>query len=289
MLCGVEEIVIRVGAERFVALTAGEGPVALLLHGFPDVPRSWAPVMETLAPRFRCVAPWMRGYAPSTTEGPFDADRLAADVIGFADALSPDAPVLLVGHDWGAAAAYVACMRAPSRFLGCVPISVPHPLAFLRHLGRDAGQLRRSWYMGFFQLPGLPERAIRRTDLVARLWRRWSPGLEPPPGHLDEVVDTVRRSLPGPIAYYRGMTRPLAEAPLRVKDARNERIEVPTFYLHGADDGCVTPEAAAGQGRFFAAPFEAEVVEGAGHFLPLERPEAVARAVHALTTAEPYR
>lgn len=281
----LEQIEIRVGAERFAALASGEGPLVLLLHGFPDVPRSWAPVMEQLAGSHRCVAPWTRGYAPSTLDGPFDADRLAADAIGFADALSPDAPVLLVGHDWGAATAYVACMRAPERFAGCVAISVPHPLAFFAYMARHPGQLRRSAYMGFFQLPVLPERAIRRGDLVERLWRAWSPRLTPPQGHLAEVVETVRRSLPGPLAYYRAMTRPPREALARVVDARGERISVPTAYLHGADDRCVRPEAARGQERYFQEPLSSEVVEGAGHFLPLERPDAVARAVRRLQRA----
>jgi pimeloyl-ACP methyl ester carboxylesterase len=273
-------IELQVGPDRFVALARGpaDGPVVLLLHGFPDVPASWGPVMERLAEAgHRCVAPFMRGYRPSTARGPFHADRLAADAVALAEALSPRAPVHLVGHDWGAATAYVAATRAPERFASLVTLSVPHPLTFLGALRRRPAQLRRSWYMAFFQLPRLPERALRR-GLVERLWRDWSPGFTPPRAHLDEVVDTVVASLPAPVEYYRAMTRPVREAAARVLDARADRVEVPTLYLHGREDGCIAPDVARGQERWFAAPLSTGIVEGAGHFVPLERPDAVADA-----------
>ncbi|HJL19255.1 MAG TPA: alpha/beta fold hydrolase [Sandaracinaceae bacterium LLY-WYZ-13_1] len=285
----MEEVVsVEVEGERFAALARGDEarPLVLLLHGFPDVPGSWAPVMERLAAAgFRCVAPWLRGYAPSPRRGPFHADRLAADARGLAEALRPEGRVHLVGHDWGAAAAYVAAMRAPERWASLTALSVPHPLTFLRALARSPAQLSRSWYMGFFQLPVLPEMALRR-GLIERLWRAWSPGFEPPAAHLAEVVRTVIGSLPGPIEPYRAMTRPPREAWARVRDARGDRIAVPTRYLHGADDGCIAASVAEGQEACFVGPFTSRVTDG-GHFLPIEQPDAVAHAILAQADDHP--
>lgn len=270
-----------IAGEPFEALAVGDegAPLALFLHGFPDVPRAWMAVMARVAKEgVRCVAPWMRGYAPSSRRGPFDVDRLADDAIAIADAIDPRRRVFLVGHDWGAAVTHVACARAPDRIAAAVTLSVPHPLAFLAALARSPAQLRRSAYMGFFQLPRLPERAIR-AGLIERLYRDWSPGWRAPRPHLDEVVATVVESLPGPLEPYRAMTRPAREALARVRDARSERVRVPMLYLHGVDDGCIGADAARGQSRLFTGAFEEARIAGAGHFLPLEAPEEVAAHV----------
>ena len=277
----MRRIELQVGDERFVALAWGpaQGAPILLLHGFPDIPASWRAVGTRLAADGRrWVAPYLRGYGASTARVPFHVDRLAADVLAWAEALGGGEPVHLVGHDWGAAAAYVAAMRAPERFASLAALSLPHPLTFFRGFARHPGQLVRSWYMGFFQLPRLPEAALR-AGLVERLWRAWSPGFEPPRAHLEEVHATLVRSLPAPLEYYRSIARPPGEAWRRIRDARGQRIAVPTLYLHGRRDGCVAPGLARGQARRFAAPLQAAEIEDAGHFLPVERPEAVATAL----------
>lgn len=261
---------LSVGGERFAAIACGEGPLVLCLHGFPDVPATWAPVMQRLAARgYRCVAPWLRGYAPSTTEGPFTVDHLGGDAIALARALSPERPAFLLGHDWGALAAHAAIARAPERFAAAVIASVPHPARLVASYLRHPSQLARSWYIGFFQLPRLPERALD-AGLVERLWRAWSPGYDPPRDHLREVARTLARSEHAPLGAYRALARSLAlEVP------RWPRIRVPTLYLHGARDGCLAPEIARGQERAFEGPHREERVD-AGHFAPLEAPERVA-------------
>ncbi len=256
--------------EPFELLLRGpaDGPLVLCLHGFPDVPATWDPVMERLADAgYRCAAPYLRGYAPSTTRGPFDVDRLGADVVGLAAALS-SAPAHLLGHDWGAVVACAALARAPERFRSAVTVAVPHPAHFVRSLARNPSQIARSGYMAFFQLPALPERALRR-GLVTRLWRRWSPGFEPPPGHLEEVVRTLSASAMAPLEYYRAVP---AAGP---RILRWPRIRTPMLYLHGLDDGCVAPRVADGQERFFAGRHRTELL-CTGHFAPLEDPDRVA-------------
>ena len=85
----------------------------------------------------------MRGYFPSVLAGPYDGNTIAKDVIALADALSPNAPISLVGHDWGAVVSYPALAAAPERFRCAVTMSVPHPRAFIANLARTPRQLLR--------------------------------------------------------------------------------------------------------------------------------------------------
>ncbi len=250
-----------------------DGPLVLLLHGFPDVAESWLDVMVRLASEgLRAVAPVMPGYDPSPVPASYDIDTLSEILFAFAHALQPE-PALWVGHDWGAAVTHNAAAHGlPS---AAVTISVPHPLTFLDYMARTPAQLRRSSYMAFFQLPGLPERAIRH-GLVRELWRRWSPALELPGDAMAHVESTLVRSLPGPLEYYRAMFRPLRPFLRRARQLRP--THVPMLYLHGADDGCIAPEAGEGQGRWYRGPFESRVING-GHFLPNESSGAVAEAI----------
>ena len=274
----------RVGRLEVVLRGPEEAPLVLCLHGFPDLPGSFAPVAERLvAAGYRVAAPFMPGYAPSSLEGPFDLDSVADALAALLAALSPRRPARVVGHDWGAAVTSPLLTRHPERVAAAAALSVPHPLTFLGGLMRSPAQLGRSAYMGFFQLPFLPERVLRANDqaFVEALWRRWSPGLEPPAEHLRDLRACFAESLPAPLAYYRAMFRPPAAFLQRLREARGHRIETPLLYLHGADDGCIGPEIAEGQERWLAGPFESAVLAGCGHFLQLERPDAVAERLVA--------
>jgi pimeloyl-ACP methyl ester carboxylesterase len=266
-------------AGRFAAWETGAGPLVLCFHGFPDTAATFEPLAAQLS-GYRVVAPWMRGYVPSVASGPYDEEQLADDIIALADALSPDRPVYLVGHDWGAVATYGALVRAPARFIAAVTLAVPHPGAFLANLRRYPRQIARSWYMTFFQLPRAPEWALRH-GLIDGLWRAWSPRLRHP---LADVVRTVTDSLPAPVEYYRTMGRRLVSG-IRPPPAR---IATPTLYLHGADDGAIGPEIAEGQGRWFSGELREEILPARGHFLHLEDPAGVgARILSWLDTHPP--
>lgn len=261
-----------------------DGPLALCLHGFPDHPPSFGPLLTALGDAgYRAVAPWLRGYAPSTLEGPFDMDRLAEDALALARILSPDRPIYLVGHDWGAMIAFTAASRWPSRIAAAVTMAVPHPVAFLGDLVRHPEQLRRSWYMFLFQLPWIAEREVRRDDwaLIDRLWRDWSPGYVPDPGAMRALKGCLARSMPAPIAYYRAALRPSVASiqRLRALASPGRRISVPWLALMGAEDGCISPAIGQGQERFFTGPYRHEVVAGVGHFMQLEAPGEIARRV----------
>lgn len=273
----------------FEILTEGpsDGPLALCLHGFPDFPPSFEPLLRELAAAgYRAVAPWMRGYRPSIGEGPFHLDCLAEDALALADALSPGRRVFLIGHDWGAVTTHIAIAKWPDRFAAAVTMAVPHMRAFLEDAWQHPGQLRRSWYMGLFQLPTVvAERAVRHDDfaLIDRLWRAWSPGFVAPPEHMRALKDCLARSMPAPIRYYVEAFRPVGELARRLREAGlpERRIRVPTLSLAGEQDGCIGLSVGDSEGRFFAGPFRREIVADVGHFMQLERPSEIARRVLA--------
>ncbi len=283
---------VDVPGGRFGYLEAGDAnaPVALCLHGFPDHAPTWAPVMAELAAAgYRAVAPWMRGYAPSVLGGPYDMDQLGDDACALAAALSPDEPVALVGHDWGAVATYAAIASAPELFRAAVTMAVPHPMAFARNMIRYPRQLRRSWYMFFFQLPRVPERVVpaKNFAFIDRLWRSWSPSLRPDPDAMAALKQCLARSMPAPIDYYRAQFRQLGQAPARMAEASANPITVPTLCLMGDEDGCIAPTLGDGQERLFAGEFRADIVGGVGHFMQAESPARVSRAVIDWLDAHP--
>jgi pimeloyl-ACP methyl ester carboxylesterase len=221
----VERIELATARGRFHALAAGDPrhPPVLVLHGFPDAPPTFAPLLTALAAGgLRAIAPWLRGYAPSVLDGPYDVDALADDVAAWADALSPDRPVRLLGHDWGALATYAACARHPARIAAAVTLAVPHPMAFVR--GLDAAQLARSWYMLFFQLPGAlrGSAAARDFALIDRLWRHLVAGLPAPGRAAARTARHAQRQLAGPAPI---LSRDDAAAPARAGTAAPARSD----------------------------------------------------------------
>src|SRR3954454_21683849 len=130
-------------------------PLALCLHGFPDSAQTWRHLLPALADAgFRAVAPWMRGYAPTTlsADGDYTVASLAADANALHDALGGGDDAVLIGHDWGAMTAYTAGAEAPARWRRLVAVAVPPPktaaAAFVNY-----AQLKRSFYIFLFQTP----------------------------------------------------------------------------------------------------------------------------------------
>ena len=266
---------------EFAYLEAGQGPLVLCLHGFPDTAWGFVPVLEHLAAAgYRAVAPFMRGYPPSAVpaDGDYRIITLGRDVLALIQALgSPSA--FLVGHDWGAAASYAAAALAPGRIEKMVTAAVPHLQRFL--FSPSLRQIKRSRYMGFFQLPALPERRIVADDFkwLRALIREWSPGWKFSEADFAPLKATFSdpARLSAALAYYRAMPRGLAERESRA--LLYTPIRVPTRIIRGADDGCIGPEMFEGQEKFFTAGYDLVTLPGAGHFMQCEQPEAFAQAV----------
>lgn len=143
------------------------GPLVVLLHGFPEYWASWrAQLLALAAAGYRVWAPDQRGYNLSDKPlgiSAYALPTLAADIIGLLDAAGCQ-QASIVGHDWGGIVAWYLAAHYPARIACTTIINVPHPAVVLPNLWRVPSQLARSWYIGFFQLPGLPERLIRRRN-----------------------------------------------------------------------------------------------------------------------------
>ncbi len=278
----IQTLQVHANGLDFTVRELGEGPrLALLLHGFPDDADSMLPLAERLADAgYRCAAPFMRGYAP--TSRPDDEDYHAAtlgdDVGALITALGHD-DALVVGHDWGAVATYAALASHPGRIRQAVAVSVPPARALLGNLRRDPLQLRRSAYMGRFQHPRAAE-SIRAGDMeeIDRLWRLWSPGWTLP----DERLTAVKARLAQPevleaaLGYYRALL------PRQFRRwTRNQLLlrapTAPPVVLAGRTDGCMGPQMYNGVQRLVWLP--------GGHFLPLEYPGLVAQEALRIDTA----
>jgi pimeloyl-ACP methyl ester carboxylesterase len=256
----------------------GTGPVVLCVHGFPDGPNSFREQVPALVSAgFQVVTPTLRGYSPSglPQSGRYDAAALARDLCDLADHFSPDAPVRLIGHDWGAIAGYAAAALAPRRFSHLVTIAVPHLRAMMRYLFTPR-QMRRSWYVWLFQLRGIAERKLAENNLalIDRLWQDWSPGYDPDENEMQHVKDGIAPRIGPVISYYRAFFSPdaLFGESRRLLFARTT---VPSMYLHGQDDGCVGTECMSGMEDAYRGGVEIHRIPGAGHFVHLERPGVV--------------
>jgi pimeloyl-ACP methyl ester carboxylesterase len=278
----VRSATVRANGLQFGVLEAGSGPLALCLHGFPDTADTWRHLLPALAGAgFRAVAPFMRGYAPTEVppDGAYHVGALVADAVALHEALGGDGDAVLIGHDWGAEAAYGAAAFAPGRWRRLVTLAVP-PAALDEVLFSDYEQLKRFFYLFMFRDPaGFAEIVVARDDMafLDRLWRDWSPGFEPGE-HLARVTQCLRQpgSLAAALGYYRAAGATDAAPGTRARyaaeqQAAGRQAPQPTLYLHGARDGCIGVDLARGAERLLAPSSRMIVIEDAGHFLHLEQ------------------
>ncbi len=278
----IEEITYPIDGTDFRALAGPKGPPVLLLHGFPDLNVGFEYHIKALAEvGLRGIAPALRGYPPTGGPGPYTIERLRDDTLALAAAvgMTPENPGYLVGHDWGGIAACLAAGEKPELFRKLVVASVPHPASFAtKVLGGDFDQLKRSWYMFFFQLEGISEAAIRTSKMafLERLMYDWSPSLLKNEG--SELIKKRLEAMAAPgvleaaLSYYRSVfPRPDSPPPVVAKP-----VAVPAMLVFGSEDNCIPHTVAADSAAFFPAGHKIEVVAGAGHFVHTEKPERFA-------------
>jgi pimeloyl-ACP methyl ester carboxylesterase len=247
---------------------AGDGPLVVLLHGFPEFWFSWRHQLEALSTAgFRVVAVDQRGYNLSDKPhglGAYRIERLAADVAQLIVGLGVERAAAVVGHDWGGGIAWAFAMHYPERLERLAILNAPHPATFVRHLANPA-QLRKSWYMFFFQLPWLPEALLRANNFAAI--RRQLP--EP------EYVEALQQpgALTAAINYYRAMFR-VRPAALR------RRFEKPVLAIWGQRDRFFGPDLAVPDPRLVPQA-EVKRLSDAGHWVQLDQPERVSELLIA--------
>lgn len=279
---GFDHATVHAGGLEFACLAMGEGPLALCLHGYPDSAWTWRHLLPELAAAgYRAVAPFNRGYAPTSLDpaGRYQAGALGVDANALHAALGGDGDAVLIGHDWGAMGAYSGATLAPDNWRKVVAAAVPPgPLVAGAFMSYD--QLRLSWYM-FFQLTPLADLVVPADDFefIRRLWADWSPGHD----GAEDVANFIA-CMDGPgrveaaLGYYRQTLQPELQDP-ELADAQNAAYGLPPqplLYLHGREDGCMRAEIAEAAETVMPVPgSRAVMVDGAGHFLHLERPDVV--------------
>src|SRR5271163_3884595 len=271
-----------------------DAPIALCLHGFPDTAYGWRKIAPRLVESgWRVVAPFVRGYAPSSipNDGSYHVGAQMDDALRVRSAAGGTERDVVIGHDWGAMTATGLAAMTDSPFAKAVIMSVP-PTAAFRPFGRlpDRGrllrellrQVLRSWYILYFQLPWLPERSA--AWVLPLLWRRWSPRYraEEDLRHVDAAIGTPQswRAALGPYRATIRNTRPPAQY-AKLNQLWTAAPVVPSLYLHGRDDGCFTPAFTQWTERVLPAGSEVAIVEHAGHFLQLEQPGKVGELILA--------
>lgn len=284
---------LKANGIEFAYLEAGEGPLALCLHGFPDTAHTWRYLLPALASAgFHAVAPFMRGYAPSTPapDGDYRLGALVADANALHEALGGDERAVLIGSDWGAEAAYGAAALAPVRWRTLVTIAIP-PLALDPRLFADYDQLRRFFYLFFLKAPRAEE-VVAADDMafLDRLWADWCPDYDAgvdlagvkrslrDARNLAAAIDYYRAAEPGPdqgAGPYAAETEALLRTPPQ-----------PTLYIHGVRDGCIGAEMVLDSERHLAPGSRLEMLADAGHFPQVERPRAVEELVLAWLVAD---
>ena len=273
---------------HYVEAGPAEAPAVVLLHGFPDFWYSWRHQIPVLAAAgLRVVAPDMRGYNLSSKPAEVSAyapRRLAGDI---RDLISERgaSTACIAGHDWGAAVAWLVAMAHPEVVERLAILNVPHPRRMLEALRRPGRQLAKSWYMFFFQLPWLPERAVRAGD-----WRAFRHGFDRdarPGAFTTADIDRYREawSQPGAatatINYYRAsMRRPPARGELSAQP-----ITAPTLVIWGERDRYLGAE--------LAEPSRADVpglervvrLPNASHWAQHDEPDRVSELLIGFFTA----
>lgn len=239
-----------------------DGRVVVLLHGFPEDRHCWTDLTAALVGAdYRVLAPDQRGYSPGARPAgrrAYTVDRLAGDVQALAAVAGADR-FDVVGHDWGAVVAWYLAGRHPERVRSLTALSVPHTQAFLGAMLRSS-QLAHSWYMAFFQIPGLPEWGLRRAGEARFVAQMQRSGLDEASARRYAARATAPGAMTGPLNWYRAI-------PLSARNGLGQ-VTVPTLYVWGDRDQFVTRVAAERCGRYVDGPYRFVPLAGATHWLP---------------------
>lgn len=269
---------VSAAGTRFHIAEAGQGPLVLLLHGFPQFWWSWHGQLTALADAgYRAVAVDLRGYGASDKPPRgYDLVTLASDSAGLVRALG-EAEAIVVGHATGGMLGWTMAAYFPKTVRRLAVLSMPHPRR-LRSAMATRGQGWAGRHLLGFQVPIVPERRLTADDAqqVADMLRAWSRPGWPDPETERHCRDAFQ--IPGvahsALEFHRWLVRSQARPDGRRYMRRMRRpVPVPTLHIHGELDPVVLPETARGSGRYVEAPYRWRMIRGAGHFPHQERPD----------------
>lgn len=260
-----------------------DGEVVILLHGWPQTARCWAGVSARLnAQGYRTLMPNQRGYSLlARPKGiyAYRMSRLVSDILALIATLDRG-PVHLVGHDWGAAVAWSLAAGHPESVRTLTTLSVPHPGAFLSAM-LSSDQLLRSYYMGLFQLPRLPELlATRYRPLFTTLLTRAGMTADDVQTVYADIVDTGAISTS--LNWYRAM---VFSAPREL----TRKVTVPTMHIWSDGDTALSRRSAELAGKFVDSPYQLRIMEGFTHWLPEQAPGPLADLISESLVVKPWR
>ncbi|WP_032367053.1 alpha/beta fold hydrolase [Rhodococcoides fascians] len=251
-----------------------DGPIVLLLHGFPERAASWSAVMNELNEAgFRTIAPEQRGYSPGARpkrRRDYRVGALVNDVVALIDEIG--APVHVVGHDWGAMIAWVTAGRRPDLVSSLTAFSVPHPGSFMTAL-LTSRQILHSWYFAFFQLPVLPEKWMTRPGQRAEKWYEKS-GMNADDLERTRTDVVDYGALPFAVTWYRGL-------PFSNPGIGRLRITVPTSMVWSDGDTFIGRSAIERAQQYVDARYTLTVLAGVTHWIPTQAPTEAAQAIIA--------
>lgn len=268
----------HVNGVRLHYVSQGEGPLLVLLHGFPEFWYSWRHQIPVLAQRFKVVAPDLRGYNESDKPvgvANYRVDTLTADVMNLIQAFGEE-KAIIVGHDWGGGIAWVFAAAYPQATKKLIVMNCPHPAAFQKHLRNNRRQLRRSWYIFFFQIPWLPEFGIRLNArrFIEQAFRGMAVRKEAfPDEELRRYVEAIQKpgAATAAINYYRAAFRER----LRNGDRHFATITCPTLLIWGEEDIALGKELTYDMEQYFTDRFEIKYIPHCSHWVQQEQPELV--------------
>jgi epoxide hydrolase 4 len=254
-----------------------DGPVVILLHGFPEYWGGWKKQIPALVDAgYRVLAPDQRGYGKSDKPPQiqaYDIDILAQDILGLIDH-SGQEKVHLVGHDWGAVIAWWIGIHYPERIKNLSILNVPHPSVMQKHLLSNLRQLKKSWYIFFFQIPKLPERAFTQNGgkkMLAMLQSTSNPGSFSDEDLAGYAQNWAIEGCPtAMLNWYRAAMRRGAEK------LKNKRVSVPTQVIWGMGDVALGSEMAA-PSVDYCDEGHLEKIQDATHWVQHDAPEHVNR------------
>jgi len=247
---------------------AGSGELVILLHGFPDCWYTWRHQIKALSAKYHVVAPDMRGYNETDNVGPFDTETLRQDVIQLINHLG-NKKAHIIGHDWGGAIAWMLAISHPEIVQTLAICNIPHPANFLKGL-RTFRQLKRSWYIFFFQIPFLPEMFLARNN-----YQNLAQGMYGKKPNTEKDIKFYIRSwekhgLSGGINWYRAMARK------RFKGSKLGSMEVVarTTLIWGEKDFALGKELTFGTDQY-VPNLSVSYLPNLGHFVQQEDPETI--------------